>query len=57
MFKPWSVVDNDELKALRKIAKEATELKRGCDCEYDYRCGRCQDIIDIREKAEKALNL
>lgn len=52
MFKPWSVVDDDELKALRAIAAKAKELGRGCHCDYDYRCGNCQLVIDVKELAE-----
>lgn len=55
MTKPWSVVEDEELKLLRETAKAALELKRGCSCEYDYRCTACSQIIRTYELAEKAL--
>ncbi len=51
MFKPWSVVDDDELKALRELAVAVGELKRGCDCEYDYRCRSCSILLNVKWKA------
>lgn len=54
-LRQWETVDCEEIKKLRLIATKASELKRGCDCEYDYRCGRCEDIISIRELAETTL--
>lgn len=55
MFKPWSTIDDEELKALRAVAERATKLERGCNCDYDYRCNNCQTVIDTRELAQKAL--
>lgn len=39
---------------LVRIARLASELERGCDCEYDYRCGRCDTIVTL-QKAVKEL--
>jgi hypothetical protein len=52
--KPWSVINDDELKLLREVARECGGLQRGCDCEYDYRCGRCSQILHVKELAEQA---
>ncbi|MBV9125687.1 MAG: hypothetical protein JO112_20245 [Planctomycetes bacterium] len=52
-LRPWSVIEDAELKQLREIARLAKGLQRGCDCEYDHRCGRCQKIIDISNLAER----
>lgn len=40
------------LMRLRRIAAMAANLERGCDCEYDHRCGRCSAVIAIREMAQ-----
>jgi hypothetical protein len=55
MFKPWSTIDDEELRLLRETAEKALELGRGCDCEYDYRCGRCEQVLSVKELARKAL--
>ncbi len=34
---------------LKKLSVAAGKIRRGCDCEYDYRCGRCEDAIDLGE--------
>lgn len=39
-------VKKETLKTLLTMIKA---LRRGCDCEYDYRCGNCQRITDIME--------
>lgn len=36
-------------KALHLMSK----LERGCDCEYDYRCGRCQSVLNCLEFVEE----
>jgi hypothetical protein len=45
----------DERDALKKrvadleaVAAAARRVRRGCDCEYDYRCGRCQAAIGVK---------
>lgn len=53
MFSPWSVIDDAELKLLRQLADKAKELRRGCDCDYDYRCGSCQRVLDCKALAEQ----
>ena len=53
MFKPWTVVSDHELQALRTLKEHALKLQRGCWCDYDYRCGVCQRIVDIIELARK----
>lgn len=55
MFKPWSTIDDKELKLLRESAEAAAKLERGCDCEYDYRCLRCANLLAAKELARKAL--
>lgn len=40
--------DRDALEArLRKICEAGMKVQRGCDCEYDYRCGNCQSIVTL----------
>ena len=51
----WSTIDDEELKLLKLTAEAALKLQRGCDCEYDYRCGRCEQVIVTYELAAKAL--
>jgi hypothetical protein len=34
---------------LNQLILKLRELKRGCSCEYDYRCGNCQLILDIKK--------
>lgn len=36
-----------------KLLELCSELKRGCDCIYDDRCGRCETIIEVRAEAER----
>lgn len=55
MNKPWSTVDDEELKLLRLVAEEALDIFRGCSCEYDYRCNNCEQILLTKELARKAL--
>ncbi len=54
MERPWSTIFDDELKLLRQLVEKAKDLRRGCNCDYDYRCGNCQRIIDCYELAEQA---
>ena len=54
MERPWSTIFDDELRLLRDLVTRVKELRRGCDCDYDYRCGNCQRIIDVLELAEQA---
>jgi hypothetical protein len=43
---------NYELK-LEKLIDLASKLRRGCDCEYDYRCSNCSMIISVSDLAEE----
>ena len=38
---------------LLKLLQEIKELKRGCDCDYDYKCGNCYRIERIKQLAEE----
>jgi hypothetical protein len=40
------------LAIMLELQKDVRGLERGCDCEHDYRCGRCSRII----KAQEVLN-
>lgn len=43
--------DRDSLEAkLHKIREAAMTVQRGCDCEYDFRCGRCEALIGLKAK-------
>jgi hypothetical protein len=55
--KPWSVINDDELKLLRQLADKAIELERGCDCDYDYRCRSCSKLISVKYLAKSAVEL
>lgn len=40
--------DRDALEAkLRKICEAGMKVQRGCDCEYDYHCGNCEQISQL----------
>lgn len=42
--------DRDALEAkLRKICEAGMKVRRGCDCEYDYRCGNCQAVVTLHD--------
>jgi hypothetical protein len=51
--KPWSLISDERLAWLNKIANLAKELTRGCDCEYGYKCSSCSLIIDITDLTEE----
>lgn len=34
------------------VIEAARKIKRGCDCEYDHRCGRCEDVVSLQGKLE-----
>lgn len=49
--------DRDKLEAkLKKIAVLAESCQRGCDCEYDYRCGSCQALLDLKMEISDGKN-
>lgn len=33
----------------RAIIDAARKIERGCDCDYDYRCGRCEAVLCLQE--------
>ena len=33
----------------RVVVEAARRIERGCDCEYDYRCGRCEAVLRLHE--------
>lgn len=44
----------DALEAkLRKICEAGMKVQRGCDCEYDYRCGNCESILRLHNIIEE----
>ncbi len=36
-------------EVVQNLINKAREVRRGCSCDYDYRCGRCQAVIDLHE--------
>jgi hypothetical protein len=52
----WGAVQ-DRLADLEEALRLVLLLERGCDCEQDYRCGRCQLLIDAVEAAKAALGV
>lgn len=48
--------DRDALEArLRKICEAGMKVRRGCDCEYDYRCGNCEQIVTLHNVLEEMI--
>jgi len=48
--------DRDALEAkLRKICEAGMKVQRGCDCEYDYRCGNCEQILQLLGTIEEMI--
>ena len=37
---------------IQKIIELAKPINRGCWCDYDYRCGNCQRIINLADYIE-----
>lgn len=37
-----------EIRRLEIVLAAARHVRRGCDCDYDDRCGRCQAAINVR---------
>lgn len=35
-----------------KIIELCKPIKRGCWCDYDYRCGNCNNILKLSEYIE-----
>ncbi len=50
-----SIISNDDrfestaiiARALLAVVEAAGKVKRGCNCDYDYRCSNCQAIINL----------
>lgn len=40
-------------KKIAELVAVVMRLKRGCSCEYDYRCGNCDNIIAAYALADK----
>jgi len=41
--------DRDKLLAkIEKIKALAEQCRRGCDCDYDFRCANCSRLIDLK---------
>lgn len=38
--------------AMIPVVNAAADLQRGCDCDYDYRCDKCQAVLDVREAVD-----
>ena len=39
--------------AVAAVIAAARKVERGCDCEYDHRCGRCERVISLRRAVEQ----
>jgi hypothetical protein len=37
---------------LLAVVAAARKIERGCDCEYDYRCGRCSAVVALKKALE-----
>lgn len=44
-----------EDRHVEAVIEAAREIERGCDCEYDHRCGRCSRVVAL-QAALKALD-
>lgn len=33
---------------LQDLLKAIDEMKRGCDCDYDYRCVNCSRLLKVK---------
>lgn len=53
--RPWSVIDDEELRLFRHLAIECSEIYLPfCeDCNSIYTCEACSKIMEIRELADK----
>lgn len=48
--------DRDALEVkLRKICEAGMKVQRGCDCEYDYRCGNCDQVVQLHNLLEEMI--
>lgn len=48
--------DRDALEVkLRKICEAGMKVQRGCDCEYDYRCGNCEAVVGLQQTLEEMI--
>lgn len=37
---------------IAKLEKAVLDLDRGCDCDHDYRCSRCDKILYAKDLVE-----
>lgn len=51
-FLTGSNVSEWAVQRIETLETAILELKRGCECGYDYRCGQCQNIITIHRLVE-----
>jgi hypothetical protein len=47
------VMANTGIDLYATLHAAARKIKRGCDCEYDYRCGNCEDVVSLHNLLEK----
>lgn len=48
--------DRDALEVkLQKICEAGMKVQRGCDCEYDYRCGNCEAVVGLHLTLEEMI--
>ena len=38
---------------INELIDLASKLRRGCDCEYDYRCSNCSMILSVSNLADE----
>jgi len=50
-------ISRDALEVkLQKICEAAMTVQRGCDCEYDHRCGNCESIVTLHKILDEVTN-
>ena len=51
-------VKNAKLKErVQELIDLCSKLKRGCDCDYDYRCSNCNNILKVINLADELKGL
>lgn len=40
---------------LQKICEAAMKVQRGCDCEYNHRCGNCDAVVGLQQTLEEMI--
>jgi len=38
------------------VLDNVKEIRRGCDCDYDYRCSNCSVIVRVQDRIKKLEN-